>query len=45
MKTVQLRKYNDGDWEYLTPKLDLKSPLVLVFGNRYALEDDKIYKS
>lgn len=45
MKTVQLKKYKDNDWEYLTPKIDLKSPLVLVFGNRYDLEDANIHKS
>lgn len=44
MKTVQLRKTPDNDWEYVTEKLALKSPLVLVFGNKYLLEDSSIYK-
>ncbi|MCH3882207.1 MULTISPECIES: FIST signal transduction protein [Tenacibaculum] len=43
MKTVQLRKNINTDWEYLSEKIDLKEPLVLVFGNRYMLESDTIY--
>lgn len=43
MKTVQLRKEKDADWEYLSPKLILKNPLVLVLGNRFLLEDSGIY--
>ncbi|ALU75059.1 FIST signal transduction protein [Tenacibaculum finnmarkense] len=42
MKTVQLQKIN-GNWEYLTAKIVLKNPLVLVFGNRFLLEDKNIY--
>ncbi|MCD8413285.1 FIST signal transduction protein [Tenacibaculum finnmarkense] len=42
MKTVQLQKIN-GSWEYLTTKIVLKNPLVLVFGNRFLLEDENIY--
>lgn len=45
MKVVQLRKYLDKDWESLTSFLQLKSPLVLVFGNRFELEAPKIYKA
>jgi len=43
MKTVQLRKNNTSDWEYLSEKIELKKPLVLVFGNRFMLESDTIY--
>ena len=43
MKTVQLKKSKHTNWEYLSEKLDLKEPLVLVFGNRYMLEDKNIY--
>ncbi len=43
MKTIQLKKRKDGDWEYVSEKETLKNPLVLVFGNRYLLEDDSIY--
>ncbi|KGL63837.1 FIST signal transduction protein [Polaribacter sp. Hel1_85] len=43
MKTVQLRKNNTSDWEYLSEKIELKEPLVLVFGNRFMLESDTIY--
>lgn len=43
MKTVQLRKRPDLDWEFITPKMELNNPLVLVFGNRHVLEDKNIY--
>lgn len=43
MKTVQLKRHIDEDWEYLSPKQDLNNPLVLVFGNRYLLEASSIY--
>jgi hypothetical protein len=43
MKTVQLIKRPNLDWEFLTPKMELKNPLVLVFGNRFLLEDKNIY--
>ncbi|MFV9551243.1 FIST signal transduction protein [Algibacter sp. PT7-4] len=43
MKTVQLRKYKDKDWEFLTPPEQLVNPLVLVFGKRIVLEDSKVY--
>ncbi|XCF05354.1 FIST N-terminal domain-containing protein [Tamlana crocina] len=43
MKTVQLHKAKDGNWEYLSAKQQLKNPLVLVFGNRHLLEDNNIY--
>ncbi|WP_159951019.1 FIST signal transduction protein [Polaribacter septentrionalilitoris] len=42
MKTVQLRKSSNSDWQYLTENLTLVEPLVLVFGNRFMLEDDGI---
>lgn len=44
MKTIQLKKQKDEVWEYLSPKETLKNPLVLVFGNRYLLENKHIYK-
>lgn len=43
MKTLQLKKKIHQDWQYLTPKITLVNPLVLVFGNRYMLEDQTIY--
>lgn len=43
MKTVQLVKHNNKDWEYLSDNLELKNPLVLVFGNRFFLEEKGIY--
>jgi len=44
MKTVQLHKGNNTDWQYLTEEITLNAPLVLVFGNRYMLENENIYK-
>ena len=43
MKTVQLVKHKNKDWEYVIEKQNLKEPLVLVFGNRYMLEDVAVY--
>ncbi|WAC01340.1 FIST C-terminal domain-containing protein [Lacinutrix neustonica] len=43
MKIVQIKKRKDQDWEYLSPKIVLKNPLVLILGNRYMLEDASIY--
>jgi len=45
MKTVQLKKDKGKDWLFLSPKLILKNPLVLVFGNRLMLEEPNIYES
>ncbi|MEM6684223.1 MAG: FIST N-terminal domain-containing protein [Bacteroidota bacterium] len=42
MKTVQLKKTTQSDWEYVSEDISLKKPLVLVFGNRYMLESDTI---
>ncbi|WP_159020085.1 FIST signal transduction protein [Algibacter sp. L3A6] len=44
MKTVQLVKHKNKDWEYVIEKQELKEPLVLVFGNRYLLENGTIYE-
>ena len=44
MKTVQLKKTKDSNLVYITEKQTLKQPLVLVFGNRFMLEDKNIYK-
>ena len=44
MKTVQLKKHKNSDWKYLSENINLKEPLVLVFGNRYLLEDKGIYE-
>lgn len=42
MKIVQASKLKDQDWEYLQEKINLKKPLVLVFANRFLLEDAKV---
>ena len=39
MKTLQLQRKRDTAWQYIGPKQDLKSPLVLIFGNRFLLEE------
>ncbi|WP_298496302.1 FIST N-terminal domain-containing protein [uncultured Algibacter sp.] len=44
MKTVQLVKHKNKDWEYVKAKQELKEPLVLVFGNRYMLEGPTVYE-
>lgn len=44
MKTVQLVKHKNKDWQYIVENQELKAPLVLVFGNRYLLEDTTIYQ-
>ncbi|QNM86906.1 FIST C-terminal domain-containing protein [Polaribacter pectinis] len=43
MKTVQLKKVKNKDWQYLSKKLSLKNPLILVFGNRLMLEDPNLF--
>jgi hypothetical protein len=42
MKTLQLKKHKNKDWEYLTNKELLIEPLVLIFGNRYLLEESNV---
>ncbi|MDN3491251.1 FIST signal transduction protein [Winogradskyella bathintestinalis] len=44
MRTVQLIKQKNDGWKYLSHKIVLKKPLVLVFGDRYELENDNIYE-
>jgi len=43
MKTVQLKKNKNQKFEYLTEELTLKEPLVLVFGNRFMLQEKNIF--
>ncbi len=42
MKIVQATKIENQDWKFLQENITLKNPLVLVFGNRFLLENDKI---
>lgn len=44
MKIEQGVKEKHGTWEFLNSRQELKHPLVLVFGNRYALESERIYQ-
>ncbi|SDS04954.1 Uncharacterized conserved protein, contains FIST_N domain [Polaribacter sp. KT25b] len=43
MKTVQLKKRGTNKFKYLSKQCTLKKPLVLVFGNRYMLQEKNIY--
>lgn len=45
MKIVQAFKKENLDWEYLTEKVTLKNPLVLVFANRLLLENEAFLKN
>lgn len=44
MKTVQVQRKKAGNWEYIGRQQSLNKPLVLVFGNRFLLEDAAIYR-
>ncbi len=39
MKIVQAIKEQNQDWKYIGEKIKLNNPLVLVFGNRFLLEE------
>ena len=43
MKIEQGIKEKNTNWRFLEDRVELNNPLVFVFGNRYALEDEKIY--
>ena len=43
MKIQQGVKEKNGAWQFLQEQEVLKNPLVLIFGNRYALESANIY--
>ncbi|WP_350290566.1 FIST N-terminal domain-containing protein [uncultured Croceitalea sp.] len=44
MKFIQAKKENNSAFEFTTPVLELDNPLVLVFGNRFMLQDKNLYK-
>ena len=44
MKSVQLVKHKNGDWKYLGKNQSIKNPLVLVFGERFLIDDFTIYE-
>lgn len=44
MKIIQAFKKDNLTWNYLTDKITLKNPLVLVFANRLLLEDELFLK-
>lgn len=43
MKILQAKKLSDSDFEFVSEKIELKAPLVLVFGNRYMLQDERLF--
>jgi hypothetical protein len=42
MKIIQASKFKNQDWKYIQEKTTLNNPLVLVFGNRFLLEDSDV---
>ena len=44
MKIIQASKNGNENWHYLQKNTQLINPLVLVFGNRYLLEDENVIK-
>lgn len=45
MKIIQASKFKNQDWKYIQEKTKLNNPLVLVFGNRFLLEDSAVVDS
>ena len=45
MKIIQASKFKNQDWKYIQEKTILNNPLVLVFGNRFLLEDSDVIDS
>ncbi|OUS09395.1 histidine kinase [Nonlabens dokdonensis] len=43
MKTVQLQKRAGEEWQFIGKNQRLIEPLVLIFGNRFLLEDSYLY--
>ncbi len=43
MKTVQLQRKANEEWQYISDSQYLKNPLVLIFGNRMLLENPNLY--
>ena len=42
MKIVQATKLENQDWNFIQENKSLHNPLVLVFGNRFLLEDKNV---
>lgn len=43
MKIVQAQKTKDTEWQFKSEKIRLENPLILVFGDRFLLEDSSCY--
>ncbi|MEW2921738.1 FIST N-terminal domain-containing protein [Muricauda sp. ANG21] len=44
MKILQAKKSSNSNFEFTTDKTELKEPLVLIFGNRYLLEEEQLFQ-
>jgi len=44
MKILQAKKLSNSKFEFASEKIDLKEPLVLVFGNRFMLQDEGLFQ-
>lgn len=42
MKVVQAQKTDNLEWEFLSENIPLNNPLVLIFGNRFLLEQKEV---
>lgn len=42
MRIIQASKVANKEWQYIQDKVQLNNPLVLVFGNRYSLEQKAV---
>jgi hypothetical protein len=45
MKIIQASKTGNQNWNYVHEKTILKNPLVLVFGNRFLLDNEEVVKN
>lgn len=45
MRIIQASKIGNQNWKYFQEKIELKNPLVLVFGNRLLLENEEVIKN
>lgn len=45
MRIIQASKTGNQNWKYFQEKIELKNPLVLVFGNRFLLQNEETIKN
>ena len=44
MKILQAKKSSDSSFVFTSEKRELREPLVLIFGNRYMLQDKQLFR-